>query len=202
MEFNTDKCRVLRVTRKWNPIIHDYTLHGKVLETLSTGTPPIFFRTILCFVALVYNWYFFQNSRFTEIIRNYITHFNFSHVCLLVKMASKTVTRSITYQVNEMLQEMQWNTLEERRKKDRLVMCYKITNDRTLRTGIDTGKYLKPLAELAVIPITANNQAYEVPFALTDYYKLFYFPRTTREWNVLPNETVNVSSLMAFTNCL
>ena len=39
-------------------------------RNLSTGTPPNFFRTILCFVALVYNWYFFQNSRFTEIIRH------------------------------------------------------------------------------------------------------------------------------------
>ena len=34
MEFNTDKCHVLRVTRKQNPIICDYTLHGKVLETV------------------------------------------------------------------------------------------------------------------------------------------------------------------------
>ena len=31
--------------------------------------------------------------------------------------------------VDEMLQELQWNTLEERRKKDRLVMFYKILND-------------------------------------------------------------------------
>ena len=49
-------------------------LYGKSKESLwrnlRTGTPPNFFRTILCFVALVYNWYFFQNSRFTEIIRH------------------------------------------------------------------------------------------------------------------------------------
>ena len=32
----------------------------------------IFFRTILCFVPLVYNRYFFQNSRFKEIIRHHI----------------------------------------------------------------------------------------------------------------------------------
>ena len=44
--------------------------------------------------------------------------------------------------VDEMLQELQWNTLEERRKKERLVMFYKIHNE---QTGIDTGKYLKPL---------------------------------------------------------
>jgi len=39
----------------------------------------------------------FQNGRFTEIIRIRFSykHFNFSHVCLLIKMASKTVTMSI-----------------------------------------------------------------------------------------------------------
>ena len=37
MEFNTDKCHVLRVTRKHKPIIHGYTLHGKVLETVDSA---------------------------------------------------------------------------------------------------------------------------------------------------------------------
>ena len=100
--------------------------------------------------------------------------------------------------VNETLQELQWKTLEERRKKDRLVMFYnyKIHND---QTGIDTGKYLKPLGRDSR---HVNNQAYEVPFAFTDYYKFSYFPRTIIECNALPNEKVNASSLTAFTNCL
>ena len=37
MQFNTDKCHVLRVTRKQNPIIQEYTLHGKVLETVNSA---------------------------------------------------------------------------------------------------------------------------------------------------------------------
>ena len=49
--------------------------------------------------ALIYNSYFLQNNRLTEIIRHKTLvsykHCNFSHVCPLVKMASKTVTRSI-----------------------------------------------------------------------------------------------------------
>ena len=40
MEFNTDKCHVLRVTRKQNLIIHEYTLHGKVLETVNSAKVP------------------------------------------------------------------------------------------------------------------------------------------------------------------
>ena len=78
--------------------------------------------------------------------------------------------------VNEMPQELQWNTLEERqKKKNRLTMFYKIDND---QTGIDTGKYLKPLVRVSR---HVNNQAYEVPFVLTNYYKYTYFPNTIRE---------------------
>ena len=73
-----------------------------------------------------------------------------------------------------MLQELQWNTLEERRKKDRLIMFYKIHND---QTGIDTGKYLKPLSWVSR---HVNNQAYEVPFAFTDYYKILLLPKNNK----------------------
>ena len=71
-------------------------IYGKSKESLwrnlSTGTPPIFFRTILCFVALVYNWYFFFRTavlRKLFDIRFSYKHCNFSHVCLLVKSHSR-----------------------------------------------------------------------------------------------------------------
>ena len=43
---------------------------ASLYRNLSTATPEIFFSTILWFVAVVYNSYFFQNSRFTEITRH------------------------------------------------------------------------------------------------------------------------------------
>ena len=50
--------------------------------------------------ALVYKSYFFYRTgvlrKLFEIRFSY-KHCNFSHICLLVKMASKTVTRSIFY---------------------------------------------------------------------------------------------------------
>ena len=36
MELNVDKCYVLRGTRKQNPVIHNYTLHDKVVETINS----------------------------------------------------------------------------------------------------------------------------------------------------------------------
>ena len=41
-----------------------YMENLKQARNLSTGTPPKFFSAILYLVALVYNCYFFQNSRF------------------------------------------------------------------------------------------------------------------------------------------
>ena len=37
MEFDADKSHVQRVTTKQNRIIHDYTLHGKILETMDSA---------------------------------------------------------------------------------------------------------------------------------------------------------------------
>ena len=37
MEFNVKKCHVLRVICKQNPVVHTYTLHGEVLETVDSA---------------------------------------------------------------------------------------------------------------------------------------------------------------------
>ena len=78
----TDKC--IEHFKKWFQLM-------QLQATLS-----IFFSRIVRSEALVYNSYFFQNSGFTKIIRHQILC-NFSGGCLLVlvKMASKTVTRTI-----------------------------------------------------------------------------------------------------------
>ena len=69
-----------------------------VLGLLVHVTPPVFFSRILRSEALVYKLYFCQNSRSPEFfdIRFSYKHYNFSRVCLLVKMALKTLTRSMS----------------------------------------------------------------------------------------------------------
>ena len=36
MAFHPDKCSVLRITRKQQPLIHDYTLHGQILKSVTS----------------------------------------------------------------------------------------------------------------------------------------------------------------------
>ena len=68
-----------------------------VLSLLVHVTPLIFFSRILRSEALVYKSYFFRRAFFRKLfdIRFSYKHCNFSRVCLLVKMVSKSVTRSI-----------------------------------------------------------------------------------------------------------
>ena len=69
-----------------------------VLGLLAHVTPSIFFSKILGSEALVYNSYFFFRTavlRKSFGIRFSYKDCNFSRVCLIVKMASKTVTRPI-----------------------------------------------------------------------------------------------------------
>ena len=85
-----------------------------VLDLLAPVTPSVFFSRILRSEALVYNSYFFQNSRSTEIIRHQIiiqTRPVISNACLLVKMASKTVTRSIKATFSELIFIVYFNNL-------------------------------------------------------------------------------------------
>ena len=67
-----------------------------VLGLLVHVTPSNFFRRILRNEVLVYNFRTAVLQKLLDIRFSY-SHCNFSNVCLLVKMASKTVTRSIAY---------------------------------------------------------------------------------------------------------
>ena len=40
MEFHPEKCKVLTITRKSKPIVHNYTLHGNTLEHVETAKYP------------------------------------------------------------------------------------------------------------------------------------------------------------------
>ena len=77
-----------------------------VLGLLMHGMPSNFFSRILGSEALVYkSFFFFRTAVLQKLfeIRFSYKHCNFSRVCLLVKMASKTVTRSISDDLNETL---------------------------------------------------------------------------------------------------
>ena len=85
-----------------------------------------------------------------------------------------------TFSVAQMIKDLNWRTLEQRRIDSRLTRMYKITYD---LVTIPAADYLIPNTRQS----RHNRQlAYRQIRTLKDYYKYTFFSRTTVHWNALP----------------
>ena len=85
-----------------------------------------------------------------------------------------------TSSVTQMINDLNWHTLEQRRVDSRLTLMYKITYD---LEAIHAADYLIPNTRQSI----HNHQlAYRQIPTLKDYYKYTFFPRTIVHWNALP----------------
>ena len=85
-----------------------------------------------------------------------------------------------TSSVTQMLQDLDWRTLEQRRIDSRLTLMYKITYD---LVAIPAADYIFPNTRQS-----RHNHlvAYRPIPKLKDYYKYIFFSRTIVHWNALP----------------
>ena len=97
-----------------------------------------------------------------------------------------------------MLKELQWDSLEERRRRQRLVMFYKIHHN---QLEVNKDAYIRQSSNTRPSR-HFNNKAYEIPGTGPEYYDNSFFPRTIREWSRLPQGTVESNSLIVFKNTL
>ena len=85
-----------------------------------------------------------------------------------------------TSSVTQMIKDLNWRTLEQRRIASRLTLMYKIPCD---LVAIPAADYLISNNRQS----RHNNQlAYRQIPTLKDYYKFTFFPRTKVQWNALP----------------
>jgi len=99
-----------------------------------------------------------------------------------------------TSSVGEMLESLQWETLQQRRKRARLITFFKIHHE-IVTVNTSSPPTVKRQTRLTrnVHPLT-----YVIPRCRTTYRQMSFFPRTILEWNSLPAETVTVPSIAAF----
>ena len=98
-----------------------------------------------------------------------------------------------TTSVTEMLQDLQWDTLETMRRHARLSTVYKMCHG--LLDG-DWGDYLKTNREGRTRG--GHDFKFIVPKGHKDIFRFSVFPRTITEWNKFPQETVSSQSLCIF----
>ena len=101
------------------------------------------------------------------------------------------MTRNYSYETGSMagiLEELKWETLQKRRKDNRLILLYK---------GLK-GKARIPTDELIPKNRRCRNQhsmVFKIPTASKDAYLKSFFPQTIRDWNVLPDSLISSAEL-------
>ena len=98
---------------------------------------------------------------------------------------------------SERLTELNWSTLELRRKYLFLVQLYKIIHG---YSDVDYTRYI----DLADPTRTTRNHDFKIRpgAARTNYFKFSFFNRYVNDWNSLPNSVMSSSSLNVFKNRL
>ena len=94
--------------------------------------------------------------------------------------------------VTNLLKELDWPSLEERKKKARLILMYKITNN---LVDIPSDRYLTPATGHSR---HTNSQSFIQTRTRINVHKNSFFPRTIPEWNVLEESIVQAPSLETF----
>ena len=114
---------------------------------------------------------------------------------MVQRRAARYVLRRYRNQssVSDMLKELGWDPLADRRMKQRLIMMYKIRNH---LVAIDGSEHLKP--QLTQPSRHTNSQPYMIMCKDTDYQLYAFFPRTIRDWNSLPDSVVTAPSVDSF----
>ena len=97
-----------------------------------------------------------------------------------------------TSSTNQMIANLSWSSLQQRRTEAWLVMMYRITHD---LVDIPVAQYLHPAT---VMHIRGPSQRYMLPFCRTDVYRHSFFPAGIRLWNQLPEHVATAQTLDSF----
>ena len=87
-----------------------------------------------------------------------------------------------TTSVTDLLRDLQWPLLAERRKNSRLTLFFKMEHG---LSGVSLDHLQKPTRHTRF----SDKTTFQVLLSRTDLYKYSYFPRTIVDWNTLSSET-------------
>ena len=100
--------------------------------------------------------------------------------------------------VDFILTDLDWPTLQNRRKKSRLELFYKF------HKGLITinSSHLPSPSNNRLSSRKNNSSGYDIPRNITRYRQMSFFPQTIPEWNALPEEITEAESLDIFKSML
>ena len=90
--------------------------------------------------------------------------------------------------------QLQWDSMQLRRKASRLTMMHKIVND---QVAIPASKFLQPAQRPTRLQNTTKAFLIDRTPKRTAFNQSF-FPRTIAEWNYIPEHIINTASSDTF----
>ena len=100
-----------------------------------------------------------------------------------------------TSSVTEMLQDLEWESLQCRRKRTDVLLFYKIQHQLVAVP-------MPPIVIRSQRPRPNSPHHFLVPFCVTEAYKNSYFPHTVQEWNALPSSLASQEQPAILQGCL
>ena len=115
---------------------------------------------------------------------------------MVQRRAARFVCNNYTQQasVTNMMSELGWDSLEHRRQATRLTLMKQIQEG---ASAIPTS-LTPPAVTRSRRSTISNNQQLQQTSCKTDAFKYSFFPRTSKDWNGLPDSIVNIKSLDTF----
>ena len=223
MEFHPDKCKVLSISRSKSPIKFEYILHGHKLEHVASAkylgvtfnnklTWDEHISTItskanrtLGFLRrnLQVKNQQLKSQAYKTLVRPTVeyastawdpyTKKNIDQLERVQRRAARYVHNSYhnTSSVSDMLQKLNWRSLQCRRRDARLCMLYKI-HYKLIAIPAD---YLRLQQRHTRF---SHQLAFHTLHGSRNYRKYAFFPRTLREWNLLPVNVIASQSIVCF----
>ena len=230
MEFHPGKCEVISITRKRNPQIHGYTIHGHQLRHVSCV------KYLGLTVSADLRW----NRHVDKVVAKSSNTLNFLRRNLRIRntrvkaQAYKSLVRPLleysctawdpyTKQLINKLEMVQHRAarfaLDRYHHTDSVSAMLKSLSWPTLAqrrlqcrlsmfykihydlVAVDSGRFLVPKRHTSPTR-TENSLAYNIPQSRTEYHRNSFFPRTVRSWNLLPNSVVCSTSLETFKSAI
>ena len=225
MSFNCDKCKILRVYRSRNPLIHQYTMNGTPLDSVSRQP----YLGVELFSNL--NWSFHIENTIGKANRplgfirrnlyscpeNVKSQANLTLVrpcleyafsvwdphtqkhCHDIEGVKRRAVRFVKscYErepgtVTSLLNDLNWPSLELRRKIARLTTMYKIVNNK-IRVNIP-----EYIAGPTHVTRSYHSSKLINIGSSSNTYKYNLFTRTLKEWNSLPPFFLDQTSVEVF----
>jgi hypothetical protein len=216
MEFNPDKCEVLRITRKKNPIIFPYLLHGTELKSTDAA------KYLGVTISKDLNWSPHINNVTSKaknslrfIRRNVKTNnkeiktkaYN-TYVRPQLEYCSsvwhpwqKTLTRKIEM-INRLAARYVCNNYDYTSSVSHMIktLNWQTLEQRRHQTSLIVFYKIKyNLVNVDHHHLTpTRNLSYLIPHSRTQYFSNSFFPRTIRLWNTLPSQVQSSPSLQVY----